>query len=85
MKIFDECAESDIAMISQLARLKEEAEENSKKQEAAKAVLNAAKAAKREGRAFTEADISSIESPILGRGVQTAEKVELHYIRKSPQ
>ena len=49
----------------QLARLKAETEENGQRQEAAKAVLNAAKTAKREGRRLSEQEISSIEDPIL--------------------
>ena len=49
----------------QLARLREGAEESSRREEAAKAVLSAARAAQREGRVLSREDISAIEGPIL--------------------
>lgn len=51
----------------QLARLQEEAQEYGQRQEAAKAVLNAAKTAQRQGSSLSETEISSIEDPILSR------------------
>ena len=62
----------------QLARLKAEAEENSQRQEAAKAVLNAAKAAKREGRRLSAEEISSIEEPILRKKTEAAEVLPMN-------
>lgn len=58
----------------QLSRLRDQADEYGQRQEAAKAVLNAARMAKREGRTLSDTEISSIEAPIFEKAAQTVEK-----------
>jgi len=60
--------------VLQLERAREVADENDRRQQAAKAVLNAAKAAQREGRTLTRQQISDIEDPILSSASQTEAK-----------
>ena len=52
-------------MLAQLAKLRAAAEESQRKEAAAKAVLEAAKTASREGRTLSAGDRASAERPIL--------------------
>ena len=52
-------------MLAQLAKLRAAAEESQRKEAAAKAVLEAAKAASREGRTLSAGERASAERPIL--------------------
>ena len=58
-------AQKGLFVAMQLARLREGAEESRRREEAAKAVLSAARAAQREGRVLSREDISAVEGPIL--------------------
>ena len=58
-------------MLAQLAKLRAAAEESQRKEAAAKAVLEAAKAASREGRALSAGERASAERPILSPGQAT--------------
>ena len=52
-------------MLAQLTRLRAAAKESQRKEAAAKAVLEAAKAASREGRTLSAGERASAERPIL--------------------
>lgn len=53
-------------LCSQLARLRTEAEENRKREESAKAALNAARVAQREGKLLSSEEIDSIQASLRG-------------------